>query len=151
MILVSVMPAALYPLPVKAAASPSAIEVEVTKPQFDEVTDNQKDTTRAVTKDTKTTNQNLTFIQRLQDWWGNFFKVRDWGWESLKDSVYAAAKTAVSHMLNTFAYDTATWLATGDEGQKPMFYTKGWGAYLKDLADAAGGKFLESLSGSWLH
>ena len=42
-------------------------------------------------------------------------------------SVFAVAfKNAVGYFLNTVAYDTATWLASGGEGQQPMWETKGW-------------------------
>lgn len=70
-------------------------------------------------------------------------------WEKLKENskeiAGAAFKKAVSSFLKQIAYDTATYLATGDEGQKPMFYTEGWGKYLENVADNAAGTFLEEL------
>lgn len=63
----------------------------------------------------------------------------------LKSVGVAAAKAGLGYFLNKIAYDTATWLATGDEGQQPMWRTEGWGAYLSNTADEAAGTFLESL------
>ena len=54
-------------------------------------------------------------------------------------------KAALKYFLNTLAYDTATYLATGNEGQQPMFITKGWGEYLKDVGDNAAGAFIEEV------
>lgn len=56
-----------------------------------------------------------------------------------------AFKKAVGYFLNQVAYDTATWLATGSKGQKPMFITEGWGKYLTNAADNAAGTYLEQL------
>jgi len=48
-----------------------------------------------------------------------------WWWEKLvqqvMDNAAIAFKTAARSFVNTLAYDTATYLATGDKGQKPMF------------------------------
>ena len=68
----------------------------------------------------------------------------------LKDAVFGAMKQSFSYMLNTMAFDVASWLASGGEGQQPMFYTEGWGDYLQNVADNAAGLFIEDLSGSWL-
>ncbi len=48
------------------------------------------------------------------------------------------------------AFDVATWLASGGEGQQPMFFTEGWGEYLTNIVDNAAGNFLEKVGGSWL-
>ena len=76
-----------------------------------------------------------------------------WSWEqaweefkeNYKEYLGAAYKAALGNFLNQFAYDTATYLATGDEGQKPMFITEGWGAYLSNTADTAAGYFIQEL------
>jgi len=39
------------------------------------------------------------------------FNTRDWSWEGLRDAVYVASKEGLNYLLNTFAYDVATWLA----------------------------------------
>ena len=68
-------------------------------------------------------------------------------WAELKDKwqqlAGAAFKKAVGVFTRQFAYDMANFLSSGNEGQKPMFYTDGWGAYLKNTADKAAGTFLE--------
>ena len=81
-----------------------------------------------------------------KNWMG---KLKDWAieeaWEQAKKSGDVAYKSALRFFLNTLAYDTATYLATGDKGQQPMFETDGWGAYLKNVADNTAGEFIESL------
>jgi len=63
----------------------------------------------------------------------------------LKKSGDIAWRQALKFFLNTLAYDTATYLATGDKGQLPMFETEGWGGYLKNVADNTAGSFIEQL------
>jgi hypothetical protein len=48
--------------------------------------------------------------------------------------------------LNKMAYDTATWVGSGGEGQKPLFVTEGWGSYMARIGDEAAGTFLENFS-----
>ncbi len=91
-------------------------------------------TESAVDKGTKTT------------WWDdlkqlNYDKLID----RLAESTAIAYKAMLKNFLNTLAYDTATYLATGDKGQQPMFITEGWGEYLKNTADNAAGTFIETL------
>ena len=74
-----------------------------------------------------------------------------WNWEKikaawqLKNEELAGFffKDMIGYFLNTLAYDTATYLATGDKGQQPMFETEGWGEYIKNTADNAMGNFIE--------
>ena len=56
---------------------------------------------------------------------------------------------AVSSGLNTLAYDTATWIGSGEKGQKPMFITEGWGEYLTNIGDNAAGTFMEQMGKKW--
>ena len=56
-----------------------------------------------------------------------------------------AWRQALKYFLNTMAYDMATYLATGDKGQLPMFETQGWGGYLSNVADNTAGTMIESL------
>ena len=60
-----------------------------------------------------------------------------------------AFKATLHQFLKSLAVDTATWVATGDKGQKPMFITQGWGAYLEDAADQAAGTFIMTAADSW--
>lgn len=72
-------------------------------------------------------------------------KKEDWT-ESLKTAAATALKAALSHFVNTLAYDTATKLASGGRGQQPLFETEGWGAYLQNTADEAAGSFIETFA-----
>jgi hypothetical protein len=74
------------------------------------------------------------------------------GWENLlknlKEAGSKAFHSALSNALNTVAYDTATWIGSGGEGQQPLFIREGWGEYLTNVADNSAGSFLEGLMGS---
>ena len=59
-----------------------------------------------------------------------------------------AYRKALDYFLQQLAHDTAVYLATGDKGQSPMFYTESWGDYLTNVADNAVGTFLEELGES---
>ncbi len=48
--------------------------------------------------------------------------------------------------LNKMAYDTANWVGSGKEGQKPLFVTQGWGDYMTQVGDEAAGTFLENFA-----
>jgi len=48
--------------------------------------------------------------------------------------------------LNKIAYDTATWVGSGGEGQKPLFVTQDWGDYMAQIGDEAAGDFLENFA-----
>lgn len=61
----------------------------------------------------------------------------------------SAFQKVVRTALNKIAYDTATWLGSGSEGQKPMFVTQGWGDYLTQIGDEAAGEFLEEAVNNW--
>lgn len=58
----------------------------------------------------------------------------------------AAFKASVSKFLNQLAYETATYMATGDAGQNAMFFTDGWDNALTNVADNAAGYFLDDLN-----
>ncbi|MEA3398501.1 MAG: hypothetical protein U9R06_02025 [Patescibacteria group bacterium] len=63
-----------------------------------------------------------------------------------QDEWYAVAwKAALSTFLNRLAYDTATYLATGDKGQAPMFNTDDVGDFITNAADYAAGDLIEAL------
>ncbi|MEA2089058.1 MAG: hypothetical protein U9O55_04465 [Patescibacteria group bacterium] len=85
--------------------------------------------------------------------WEKVEKAAEWANEErkeIKDHVAAVAFKATLHsFLQTLAIDTATWIATGDKGQKPMFITQGWGAYLSAAADRAAGEFIMTAASEW--
>ena len=60
-----------------------------------------------------------------------------------------AFKATLHAFLKKLSIDTATWIATGGKGQKPMFETRGWGAYLADLGDQAAGEFVITAANEW--
>lgn len=82
--------------------------------------------------------------------------------QNVAQSAYEKAKTALSKLLlkagatsyqqvlrtalNKIAYDTATYLGSGKNGQKPLFITQGWGEYLGNVSDAAIGQFIETFA-----
>ena len=57
-----------------------------------------------------------------------------------------AFKNAIKYFMNKIAYDTATYIATGSSGQKPLFVSEGWGAYFKNVRDESYAKFFLDLS-----
>ncbi len=77
----------------------------------------------------------------------------EWSWkkaiEKLKEQLTQQSGAAFKAMLGTFlknlAYDTATYLASGDWGQTPMHEPRNIGRVIRDAADNAGGSFLERL------
>jgi len=75
--------------------------------------------------------------------------IRENAWNVTKAALEKAAaiayKNALSNFLNQFAYDTATYLATGDKGQSPMFETDNIGDYLIKVADNAAGTYIETV------
>ena len=66
--------------------------------------------------------------------------------DGLKVAVVTAAVNFVSYFMKKLAYDSAVYLASGGKGQAPLLFTDDFGDYLKDAADEAGGKAIESLS-----
>ncbi|MFA6410565.1 MAG: hypothetical protein WCW26_03255, partial [Candidatus Buchananbacteria bacterium] len=126
-----------------AAAQAAAQAVETndqgTQSAIQGTTESVDKTTKAVKTADKNEAKRQTWREKLQ-------KLTD----KLKNAVFIALKQGLSQMMNTLAYDVATWFASGGEGQQPMFLTEGWGAYLTNVADEAGGRFLESLGENWI-
>lgn len=60
-----------------------------------------------------------------------------------------ALQTAARNALNKIAYDTATWVGSGGEGQKPLFVSQDWGSYMAQIGDEAAGDFLENFSSNF--
>ncbi|MDD5071417.1 MAG: hypothetical protein PHQ42_01645 [Patescibacteria group bacterium] len=85
--------------------------------------------------------------QREKSFW------RDVVWNNLlilwQKGGSAAFQAAIRNALNTIAYDTATYLGSGGRGRKPLFVTESWGSYLENVADQAGGEFIEQLGRKW--
>lgn len=64
-------------------------------------------------------------------------------WESLKKAAQTSFVTLFRSAINQYAYETATWLGSGDHGQKPVYHTKGFGQFIRDTGANAGGQFVE--------
>jgi len=73
-------------------------------------------------------------------------------WDKLKTLLKKAGSIAmqktVSSALNKIAYDTANYIGSGGEGQKPLFTKEYIGDYLTQIGDEAAGQFVESFAGS---
>ena len=69
--------------------------------------------------------------------------------ENWRDMLFNASalafKSGLRFFLNELAYNSAVYLATGDKGQTPMFYTDSWKDYLIMAADGAAGMFLDKM------
>ncbi|HTW96612.1 MAG TPA: hypothetical protein VMD74_03065, partial [Candidatus Methylomirabilis sp.] len=55
-----------------------------------------------------------------------------------------ALQVAISRGLNTIAYDTATWIASGKEGQKPQYFKGSFGDAVLQSADIVAGNFIDT-------
>jgi len=69
----------------------------------------------------------------------------DKAYEAARQAGGDAFKAALGNFLNNLAYETATYLATGNEGQSPMFETRPYSKVISDAADNAAGTFIEKL------
>ena len=92
-----------------------------------DVKDSQKDTAKKVDKG----NENAITLDGLL--------------KSLKKAGSTAFGTAIRTTLKQMAYDTATYLVSGGEGQKPQFFKEGWGEFLPNVMDSAAGTFIDTL------
>ena len=64
-------------------------------------------------------------------------------WQKIVSTIF---NVTVSKALDKIAYDTASYIGSGGEGQKPLFVTKGFGAYMKDIGDNAVGDAMEQFA-----
>lgn len=69
--------------------------------------------------------------------------------ENLKQSATIAYKNSLRYFLNKVAYDTATYIATGSPGKKPLFITEDWPTYFQKVGDEAVGSFLYEVGNKW--
>ncbi len=68
--------------------------------------------------------------------------------ENLMQAILQGAINAVSSAMKKIAYDSAVWLASGGKGQSPFAHTNSFGDYMEEVADDAGGRFIETLGDS---
>lgn len=79
--------------------------------------------------------------------WDTVWKSLQAADDLLKDTVGSKAlQWAIAQTLKKLAHDTATYLATGGDGQKPLFYKEDWKEYLTNVGDKAAGGFLEEMA-----
>lgn len=78
---------------------------------------------------------------------------REEWWDTMKDkakeAMAGAFKKSLESMARQIGKDTAVWVASGGRGQKPLFITEGWGAYVKNAADVALGDFIDQVGQSF--
>jgi hypothetical protein len=67
-------------------------------------------------------------------------------WAAIKKAGTISFKTALRSLVNQIAYDTATWVGSGDSGQKPLYYQKPFLPWLADQGKNAAGGFIENFS-----
>lgn len=74
-------------------------------------------------------------------------------WDKLKEQLKkvgsVALQSAIQTALNTLAYDTATWIGSGADGQKPLFTTEYLTKLGTNAANSATSKFIQGLSKEW--
>lgn len=74
-------------------------------------------------------------------------------WENLmralKKAGSAALQGAIRTTLKQIAFDTATFLASGGDGQDTVFFKEGMGSFLGNVADTAAGNFIENFGRNW--
>ncbi|HEU0050424.1 MAG TPA: hypothetical protein VFQ60_00005, partial [Patescibacteria group bacterium] len=61
-------------------------------------------------------------------------------------TLVVALFNALQVFLGQMAYDAANYVASGGKGQAALFFKKGWGNYMQDVASNAVGEFVGSLS-----
>ncbi len=70
--------------------------------------------------------------------------------QAAKDAFIKVGKTtfvsSLRSLVNKFAYDTATYIGSGGAGQKPVYFTKEFGPWLRDQAFNVGGQFIEEFA-----
>lgn len=73
-------------------------------------------------------------------------KMMENSWEYAKN---VAAKAALQNFLRNLAIETATWISTGDKGNKPLIFTSDWPKYLKNASDQLTGDFISAMATEW--
>jgi hypothetical protein len=65
--------------------------------------------------------------------------------DKVREALAFAFKTSLKMFTRQIAHDAAVWVASGGRGQKPLFITEGWGAYVQNAADNALGNFIDGI------
>lgn len=83
--------------------------------------------------------------------------VGKWAWEKgtaiLENSLLSSAKVALvnaaKNYMQQMAYQSAVYLGSGGQGQKPQVFSSDWKTYLEDAAMDAAGSFTEDIAGEF--
>lgn len=84
-----------------------------------------------------------TYKKRQREEWWDTMK------DKAKEAMAGAFKKSLESMARQIGKDTAVWVASGGRGQKPLFITEGWGAYVKNAGDVALGDFIDQVGQSF--
>lgn len=84
-----------------------------------------------------------TFKKRQREEWWDQMK------DKAKEAMAGAFKKSLESMARQIGKDTAVWVASGGRGQKPLFITEGWGAYVRNAGDVALGDFIDQVGQSF--
>ncbi|MBM3204848.1 hypothetical protein FJZ48_02610, partial [Candidatus Uhrbacteria bacterium] len=83
---------------------------------------------------------------------GSLVEMANNGYKNIVSQITRAGVVAFFNALQNFAgtlaYDAANYIASGGKGQDAVYYKKGFGNYLKDVASDAAGEFIGGLSDS---
>ncbi|MFA6027688.1 MAG: vWA domain-containing protein [Patescibacteria group bacterium] len=66
--------------------------------------------------------------------------------KALTQTGYALVRNVMNAVLGKLAYDSATWIASGGNGQEALVFNTSPGDYVSSMADAAGGAALDSFA-----
>lgn len=70
--------------------------------------------------------------------------------DTLIDAIIKAGRisflSSLRSLVNQFAYDTATYVGSGGQGQKPVYFTKEFGPWLREQGANVGGQFIEDFA-----
>ncbi len=69
-------------------------------------------------------------------------------WDAVVKAGRVSFTNALRSLVNQVAYETATYIGSGDKGQVPVFYTKKFGEWIREQGANAGGQFIEELAKS---
>ncbi len=70
-------------------------------------------------------------------------ETKDTIWDSLWSAAQVSLLNASRAVINQVAFETATYLGSGAEGQAPLFYTVKFGEWIRQQGSNAGGSFVE--------
>src|SRR3989338_7227893 len=75
-------------------------------------------------------------------------KAKDTVKKALTRTLSRSYQQAIRSVTYKLAQDTATWIASGGKGQKPLLF-RNFGSWMKESGNIAAGKFLANLTAGW--